>query len=101
MSGYVFDPDEVRAVHAQWTQLLTEVIKDSEEALKIINIRAPGIEPASETMAISGQDSGKEFERHNESVRDYVQSFVDNLSSAGSGYLQEEEIAGHRFLPRS
>jgi hypothetical protein len=97
MSGYVFDPDGIRAAHAEWEQLLEDIRKDMEDGLAMLDILAPGREPASETLAVAGHDSGTAFQEHSESVQNHVQAFVDNLAAAGAGYLQEEESASGRF----
>ena len=97
MSGYVFEPDELRTTHDEWAELLDDLRKDMEQALTMINILAPGREPASETMAASGHDAGTEFRNHSLSMQGYVEGFVNKLGDVRAEYLHEEESAAARF----
>ncbi len=68
-----------------------------QAGLDMLGILAPGREPASEKLAVSGHASGEAFEAHSKSMQAYVQTFVNNLAAAGAEYLREEGSAGARF----
>ena len=97
MSGYEFGPEELRAVHHEWTTLLRHLQQDMELGVKLINTLAPGHEPASETIAATVQASGNEFESHSRSMQDYVQAFITKLAEVGAEYLREEDSGEGRF----
>jgi hypothetical protein len=87
MDGYEFDRAGVEAAHREWKQLLEDLRKDAELASVLVDLTAPGNEPASDNMVAMGSRSGNEFIRHNTNMQEYVQAYVDNLAKARDDYL--------------
>lgn len=97
MDGYEFDCAGVEAAHSEWKQLLEDLQKDAELARVLVELAAPGYEPASENMVSMGSRSGEEFLRHNTNMQKYVQAYVDNLAQARDKYLLHEAKTQRNF----
>lgn len=89
--GYVFSPEEIDAVIAQWKQLLEEIEDDEREAIQIANVEAPGLEFASGDFQSAAGPSGEMLMEQIGRMRRYVADYITALQDARNATGAQDE----------
>ncbi|QRP49642.1 hypothetical protein [Amycolatopsis sp. FDAARGOS 1241] len=98
--GGTFEMDlaELDTVIGLWEDQLTKITEDAQTIRAISdNLRAPGTDPASTGYAGTGLDSLRALEDQNESMRKYVQGYVEKLKAARGKTVAADQVAGDTF----
>lgn len=90
---FAFEPDEIRAAITEWDKLIEAYIEDSRAADRLTNVRAPGDEYASRSMAQSANDSGQKVKDSIEAQRKYCVSQRNKFQAALNQYLGVDDTA--------
>jgi hypothetical protein len=100
MTGFVFDPAGVEAVLREWQALRDDLCEDTNLAVELANVVAPGHETASWDMARHAVRSGEAFQRHNMAMVEVVGQYINALTAARDDYLATEAAAGDAYRRR-
>jgi hypothetical protein len=90
---FSFEPDQIRAVITEWDKLIEAYDADDRAADRLINVRAPGDEYASRSMAQSANDSGQKVKDSIVAQRDYCMRQRDKFQAALNQYLGVDDAA--------
>ncbi|MFC4080655.1 hypothetical protein [Amycolatopsis samaneae] len=93
---FEMDPAELKAVIGLWEDQLAKI---TEDGMKIRNIahgfRPPGQDSASGSYAVTGSDSIAALQAQNDSMKKYVQAYLEKLREAQAKTVKTDQaLAG-------
>jgi hypothetical protein len=93
--GYKFSPDELQEIIKEWTGIRDDLRELQKTAQRMVRVRPPGNEDASNRFAEAANNSGNAYLKHNQEMQDYVSSYIKKLQAALDSYRNtEHDIAG-------
>jgi hypothetical protein len=96
--SFEMDPAELDAVIGLWEDQLTKITQDAQTIRAISDsLLAPGSDPASTGFANTGLDSLRALEDQNESMRKYVQGYLEKLKAARSATVANDAAGSDTF----
>jgi hypothetical protein len=99
MAGFVFDFPGIEAVLKDWEELRQDLDEDWKIAGPMVEVVAPGHEPASWGVERHAARAGAAFFWHNFEMRRVVNRYIDALTTSRNAYLNADE-AGRDMLTR-
>lgn len=81
--SFEMEPAELDTVIGLWEDQLTKITADGRKITEIVTaLKAPGKDPASSGYASTGGDSLRALQEQNDSMRQYVQGYLEKLKAA-------------------
>lgn len=81
--GFEMSPEELKTVIGLWQDELEKVVKDSDKIDEILaDLMPPGQDEASTSYVNSGLDSLLSLQKQNDSMRTYIEGYIEKLEIA-------------------